>query len=93
MRCTIIVGAIILAACSLSLAVASQRHGEQVVSEACSSCHSLTRVCGRAGQGEAYWSGTVRRMIRNGARVHSSEIDEVVSYLAGLEPGTPGLCR
>jgi mono/diheme cytochrome c family protein len=93
MHRVLMLGAMILVLWALSLNAASPPDYGQVVRESCSSCHSLGRVCSNVGQGRAYWSDTVGRMVRNGARVNPGEVDAVAVFLAELPPGDKGVCR
>jgi cytochrome c2 len=85
--------ALILAVCTVSLGAAATRHGEQIVRESCTSCHSLVPVCGKVGSAGPYWKKTVGRMIRNGARIHPGEVEEAAAYLAALSSENRGVCR
>jgi cytochrome c5 len=93
MKRMLVLCAAILVVSALSLGAAQGRSGAQVVKESCASCHNLRPVCGNLGQDAAYWNRTVARMVRNGARLQSGEVEETAGFLAGLKPGAAEACR
>jgi len=63
--------------------------GREIVSVACTQCHSLTPIV-QLRMGEQGWRQAVENMVLRGAQVGPDEIDIVSSYLADkFGPGVP----
>ena len=73
---------VLLVSMSMDLKAGNHESGEELVSQKCSACHSLSRVQDAYKSGEE-WDSTVQKMISFGARISSDEKQVVVDYLAG----------
>jgi cytochrome c5 len=63
--------------------------GREIVSVACTQCHSLTPIV-QLRMGEQGWRQAVENMVLRGAQIGPDEIDTVSSYLADkFGPGVP----
>lgn len=63
------------------------------VRKACSTCHSIKRVCKNLGvKNEAAWKLTLMNMKAKGARLAADRINPVAEYLTGLPKSDPAIC-
>jgi virginiamycin B lyase len=63
---------------------------KELVSDACSACHSLTNITNSQGHTPAEWKTTVAMMLNVGAAIPPEKVDMVTSYLIKNFPEKPG---
>jgi len=67
--------------------------GEKLLMAKCVSCHSNQITCMNLGRDQAYWDGTVTRMVDKGMDMTQEEQEAVSAYLAGLKSGAEAVCQ
>jgi hypothetical protein len=66
----------------------------ETVMTSCTACHPAKVICDALGKKDREaWNTTVGRMMGKGANVPQESVPDIVSYLAGLKPGSPPICK
>jgi virginiamycin B lyase len=63
---------------------------KQLITDACSACHSLTNITNSQGHTPEEWKTTVAMMLNVGAAVPSEQVDMVTNYLIKNFSEKPG---
>lgn len=64
----------------------------KIVTEKCTSCHSIKKSCKQEGKGKKYWEVTVAQMIRLNASISDKEKKKLVRCL-GNSKNLSELCE
>jgi hypothetical protein len=76
-----------------ALGVAFAADPSAKISETCSKCHPVAKLCGKLGADKAAWTTTITRMQGKGAMVSAEEIPAWSDYLAGLSKDKAPFCK
>lgn len=65
----------------------------EMLEQNCTSCHYNNRICKKVGtKNKRSWKNTVKRMVRYGLKLDSSELSKVTNCLADLEENSGKFC-